>query len=231
MDGLCFIWRIKTSCLHIRLFWNGELLDGWVSIFFILNIYLFFYFLNLSQDCCLIINDAKDVILNRRRSYLVETPYGLFWVKLSVEQRYRIRTSVFMVYDQQDSEDFYIGNGPSGMVFRVSWSDEEGKCRTRSRVRRIIWSPSPLYENINETYTKVRCKKGSLQIDWYHRGNAIRRNHYFMSKTAKIVVANSLRAWSHTHIYIYMYLCICMKNKHCIYKIFEYINICILLLS
>lgn len=153
--------------------------------------FLIFLF-TVFQNNNLVINDAKDILFNRRRTYLVKTPHGLFWVFLTVETRSRIRTSVVMVPDDEQSEVLEPSTGPCGMVFRVLHGDDDGKYKNKSRIRRITWSSSPKYDKVTETYTMVRCRAGKLQISWYDRHPLGRRTQPSTTTTPEVIASSSL---------------------------------------
>lgn len=130
---------------------------------------------------------------NRRRTYLVRSPDGMFWVLLSRETRSRIRTGVFAVASRTDgvrslpdvaaaaamvtetTAAAAVRNQPA-MTYRVTWSDSEGRSRTRSRFRRVDSSASlgdDVRGVVSGSYTMIRSRTGRVDIDWFFSGDQV----------------------------------------------------------
>lgn len=133
-------------------------------------------------------DNINEITSNRRLTYLVRSPSGLFWVVLSRIARSRIRTGVFMVNINQspgttetenttNAENVETtGSGTektSQFGYRVTLSDTNKKSRTRCRTKWVGLSSS-LNEDLRggiggtiNSYTVIRYRSGPVEFNWF----------------------------------------------------------------
>ncbi|CAH1732208.1 unnamed protein product [Aphis gossypii] len=85
------------------------------------------------------VDDLKDIVKNRRRTYLVQSTYGMIWVIMSRIARSRIQVALFMV-DNHRSEKNDVDKVPPDIQYRITCFDENHRLRTKTRTRVINWS-------------------------------------------------------------------------------------------
>ncbi|XP_026807561.1 E3 ubiquitin-protein ligase SINA-like 10, partial [Rhopalosiphum maidis] len=119
------------------------------------------------------VTDVQDITTNRRRTYLVQSTYGMIWVMLSRVARSRIQTALFLVNDHWDGHMPNKNHGeptPTDIVYRVTWFDANDRSRTKSRTKRVHWSTSlkPEFQLLlSNSYTTFRFKTGRMEINWF----------------------------------------------------------------
>lgn len=104
----------------------------------------------------------------------------MLWLLLFKETRSRIRIGVFMVEKQISGRTEEQPNeNPTNMLYRITWSDFEGRSRTLSRARSVVWS-SALKDCRRkgitasgkvDPFTMIRSRPGRLEIRWYYQSN------------------------------------------------------------
>lgn len=115
------------------------LFPSFTTGFYFFTILIFFYFsVRLFQNNRLLVNDVNEITTDRRRTYLVRSPSGLFWVVLSRLTLNRIRTSVFMVEERQPG--VAPSPDPPPMAYRITRAATDGRSRTLVRTQFINWS-------------------------------------------------------------------------------------------
>lgn len=121
------------------------------------------------------VQDANSITSYRRRSYLVDSPSGLFWVLLFKETRDRLRVGVFYVRDDSDVRSSMPSDSRNRM-YRVLWSDAGGsRYRTRSRTAVVGCSTSlnawanGVFGGRAHSYAMIRRNTGRLEIYWFER--------------------------------------------------------------
>ncbi|CAH1725647.1 unnamed protein product [Aphis gossypii] len=74
------------------------------------------------------VNDLKDIIKNRRRTYLAQSTYGMIWVMISRISRSRIQAALFMVNNHR-SEKNDVDKVPPDARYRITCFDENDRLR------------------------------------------------------------------------------------------------------
>ncbi|KAL5238556.1 hypothetical protein ACI65C_005966 [Semiaphis heraclei] len=122
------------------------------------------------------VTDIQEILKNRRRTYLVQSTYGMFWVLLSRKTQSRIQTGLFMVENTQPTLSRQSTPNPNrtnplepDIVYRVTWFDCDGRSSARSKTNTVKWS-TVLKEGdsavLTDTYSMFRFY-GSLEINWF----------------------------------------------------------------
>ncbi|KAE9535244.1 hypothetical protein AGLY_007977 [Aphis glycines] len=116
------------------------------------------------------VDDLKDIIKNRRRTYLVQSMYGMIWVMMSRIARSRIQAALFMVNEQR-SEKNDVDKVPPDVRYRITCFDKNDRLRTKSRTRVINWSTllqSECQNILTGMYTTFRVTTiDHMVINWF----------------------------------------------------------------
>lgn len=122
-------------------------------------------------------NDLGVITRNRRRTYLVRSPNGLFWAVLIRLTRGRIRTGVFIVEKRSAAAHAQLQQyrAPPTVAYRITLLDTDGQIKSRSRPRWLGWSSALQQATGNrgdgfdtaDTYTVVRSKFGRMEFHWW----------------------------------------------------------------
>lgn len=124
------------------------------------------------QNDRLIIDDVNQITTNRRRTYLVKSPSGLFWVVLSKLKNKRIRISVFMVENRQSGTK--PSPDPPAMAYRITREVTNGQSRTLARMQFVIWSSALLRNSVDgvqafdaNSIDLVLQQAKQVQVEWF----------------------------------------------------------------
>ncbi|VVC38335.1 TRAF-like,Zinc finger, RING-type,Zinc finger, RING/FYVE/PHD-type,Seven-in-absentia protein, TRAF-like [Cinara cedri] len=120
----------------------------------------------------LIVEDVNNIAQNRRRTYLVRAPHGVFWVLLSRASRNRIHTAVAVVIRNKLPTEANCGQ-PLDIRYRIMWVDANGYTRGRNRLQTVNrWVTGPQYRDSNgvvklDIHSIVRSQSGRIKIGWF----------------------------------------------------------------
>jgi len=116
------------------------------------------------------VENLKEIIKNRRRTYLIQSTYGMIWVMMSRIARSRIQAALFMVNDQR-SEKNDVDKVPPDVRYRITCFDENDRLKTKSRTRVINWSTllqSECQNILTGMYTTFRVTTiDHMVINWF----------------------------------------------------------------
>ncbi|KAF0751141.1 E3 ubiquitin-protein ligase sina-like isoform X1 [Aphis craccivora] len=116
------------------------------------------------------VDNLKDIIWNRRRTYLVQSTFGMIWVMMSRIARSRIQAALFMV-NKHRSENNDVDKVPPDIRYRITCFDENDRLRTKSRTRVINWSTllqSRCHNILSGVYTTFRVTTiDHMVINWF----------------------------------------------------------------
>lgn len=172
---------------------------------------IYLFVLSPLQHNHLVVGDVNTVARNRRRTHLVRTSHGLFWIVLTRVSRGRIRAGVFAVEQRATGGAQHQNRVPSpSLAYRVTTVSAEGQARSRSRIRRVAWTSSLKDDDrgdgggLDDTYTAIRSRGGSVEFSWWFepsRRNATTTGRCVAPWSATAVTATTAAASDHQSTY------------------------------
>ncbi|VVC38531.1 TRAF-like,Zinc finger, RING-type,Zinc finger, RING/FYVE/PHD-type,Zinc finger, SIAH-type,Seven-in- [Cinara cedri] len=134
------------------------------------------------------VDNIKLIESNRRRTLLVLSSVGMFWVVLSRKSRFQLLAGMFIVENSRPPETVTEPNmafteepetpGPvtestQTYSYQLRWFDEKGRSRFRSKMT-WVGSSSLLSEEIrggnrdaSDSYTLIKSRSGSVEFRWF----------------------------------------------------------------
>lgn len=147
----------------------------------------------LFQNNRLIVDKANEIITNRRRTYLVRSPSGLFWVILSRLSLNRIRISVFMVEEREPGKTPSLD--PPAMAYRITRAALNGRFRS-VKTQFINWSSVLLCKSGDDVHAfdsntlNIRLQQiRRIQVEWFswnRSTNSQSSNRYIQSAATDV---------------------------------------------
>ncbi|VVC42681.1 Hypothetical protein CINCED_3A023506 [Cinara cedri] len=133
------------------------------------------------QKNSLSVDNTNLIATKQRRTYLVRSPAGMFWVVLTRVRRGYVRTGVFVVENSKPSTADPAGSQTFGSAaasthkyrYRVKSIDPERRPRTRVVIKWVGQS-STLSEDLRggkrgaaEAYAVIKSTTGGMQFSWF----------------------------------------------------------------